>query len=323
MSTAKKSKNPSLSRSEYEARKRLKSIFLSLYLKYKNDSCLINRSGVLLGIDVLRNEIKRELLKIITLTLEERLLYLIDNPHEKETIQDHEAFVFNIIQTSFERISIKFYGLPINFPKDLVRNSFYIKALLEDISIVLVVPFYSVLNLQQKKFLWVFAPVYSEVTNKILEILFDNFVITISECLIRLILNEFTLVEDICQKWFRSNFLSTRNLERFKNNLAWQDRKRIYIRRASNIYNNEYDSWVLTADGFYLQNIYANRLAELLRLNRQSLVVVNYIEFQDFFLCRLEEAIVIFGQSGRFLLTSVVGQVIGLIWKGIIEALKE
>ena len=160
-------------------------------------------------------------------------------------------------------------------------------------------------------------------TNRLLEILFDNLIIRISESIVRVILSDFSLVRDIQQNWFRSNFLSTRNLERFKNNLAWQDRRETYIKRPRKIYNNEYETWVLTSDGFYLQTLYANRLPQLLKLKRGSLAVINYVEFQDFLLCRIDETVFFASQSTRYILTSVIGQTIGLIWKGIIETLKE
>lgn len=139
----------------------------------------------------------------------------------------------------------------------------------------------------------------------------------------RVIIHDFSLISDVRQKWYKSNFLSIRNLERFKNNLAWQDRKKAYIGRPKNLYNGEYGIWVIRVDSIYYRNIYANRVVELLKLQDVDLLVVNYIELQDFFLGRVDEAILVISKGTRYFLTSVVGQTIGLIWKGIIETLKK
>nr|YP_010930375.1 hypothetical chloroplast RF55 [Ochrosphaera neapolitana]WKK50103.1 hypothetical chloroplast RF55 [Ochrosphaera neapolitana] len=296
------------------------NLFMALYYKYRSTSCVKNRSKILLGIDVLRGEKKKEILKLVTLTVENKFIHQINT---QETLADGKTFLAELIQESVEKIILNFYGVSFKPSKNLFHNSFYITNALNESNLNVALPFYCVMNPRSDVFRRTFAPLYNSVTNKILEILFDNLIITISECVIRIILNDFFLVADIRQTWFRSNFLSTRNLERFKNNLAWQDRKKFYFRRPRNIYNNEYEPWILTPDGFYLQTIYANRLNELINLNQKSLVVINYLEFQDFFICRLEETIVFVGQSTRNILTYGVGQGIGLIWKGIIEALKE
>ena len=47
------------------------------------------------------------------------------------------------------------------------------------------------------------------------------------------------------------------------------------------------------------------------------------IETKDFLISRIDEAIYFFGNIIRYTLTSVVGQVIGLVWRGIIEGLKK
>ena len=64
------------------------------------------------------------------------------------------------------------------------------------------------------------------------------------------------------------------------------------------------------------------RALELLNLHEGSLIVVTYTELQDFLVSRAEEFIYLLGNGIRYSLTSVLGQTIGLIWKGIIEGLK-
>ena len=89
------------------------------------------------------------------------------------------------------------------------------------------------------------------------------------------------------------------------------------------IEHSEYGIWVVRSNGIYYRTIYANRLNELLTLNNKALIVVNYIEFQDFILSRIDEILFLISKSTRYFLTSIIGQVIGLIWRGIIEGLKK
>lgn len=302
---------------------RIGRLFVALYYKYKSGACFKNRSKSLLSLDLLRDGPKRELLQIVTLTVEEELLQNLGASRRGIKAALTTEILSQILQTSTKRFLEKYYGSQIELNSQVFKNSIYVRALFDDAELLVKIPFSSILDNKSPIFRTTFSPLYQMATNRILEVLFDNLIITISEAIVRLILNDFSLVRDIQQNWFRSNFLSLRNLERFKNNLAWQDRKEMYIKRPTKIYNNKYEAWVLTPDGFYVQALYANRLFQLLRLKRGALAIINYVEFQDFLLCRIEETIVFASDRTRYLLTYVLGQTIGLIWKGIIETLKE
>jgi hypothetical protein len=69
--------------------------------------------------------------------------------------------------------------------------------------------------------------------------------------------------------------------------------------------------------------IYANRSEELIQLRKLPLVTVTLIEFLDFTSSRFDELFYTLGNGLRYTLTSVIGQVIGLIWRGVIEGLKK
>ena len=223
-----------------DAQLRVGYLFVTLYYKYKRDSCFVNRSKVLLGLDLLRDGVKRELLQTVTVTIEEQFLETIKSSQTGNTPYLTNEILLNILQISTKRFLSHYYGYSIENKPQIFQNSLYIKALFEDADLLLRVPLFSVLENKSPIFRTTFLPLYKIATNRILEILFDNLIIKISEAVVRIILSDFSLVKDIQQNWFRSNFLSTRNLERFKNNLEWQDRKEIYFKRPTKIYNNEY-----------------------------------------------------------------------------------
>ena len=59
------------------------------------------------------------------------------------------------------------------------------------------------------------------------------------------------------------------------------------------------------------------------QLTNFPLFVVTLVELKDFILSRVDELLYFLSKAIRFTLTSVVGQLIGLIWRGVIEGLKK
>ena len=296
-------------------------LFTRLYQKL--DTPLVNDSNFLLGIDLLRNDLKIELLKIITVLVEKTFLDLAKGDSKYSVSLKGKNILMDLVIRSTEIFLLKSYGIKIPIKPDNFYKSLYFNTVCKDANIIVILPFFCLLKSNSALFKETFTPIYNLPTLQIIEVLFDNLILTISNCVMRVIIHDFSLVSDVRQKWYKSNFLSVRNLERFKNNLAWQDRKKAYIGRPKNLYNGEYGVWVIRVDSIYYRNIYANRVVELLKLQDADLLVVNYIELQDFFLGRVDEAILVITKGTRYFLTSVVGQTIGLIWKGIIETLKK
>ena len=151
----------------------------------------------------------------------------------------------------------------------------------------------------------------------------DNLIVEITNAIMALIINEFSVIYDVRKKLYRSAFLSLRNVERFRNNLSWQIRIKRFVKRPADIYNSQQGIWVIRTTGIYFRTIYANRSAELLKLNQSSTLTLIGIETKDFFVSRVDEIIYVFGSTVRYTFTSIFGQVIGLIWRGIIEGLKK
>ena len=138
-----------------------------------------------------------------------------------------------------------------------------------------------------------------------------------------IIVHEFSHIYFIRQNLYRTNFLSIRNIERFKNNLIWSTRIKTFILRPLNMYDSQYELWVIRTNGIYYRSVYANRSRELLKLNNLGLITITCIEFQDFITSRFDEVFYLFGSGIRYTLTSVIGQLIGLVWRGVIEGLKK
>jgi hypothetical protein len=103
----------------------------------------------------------------------------------------------------------------------------------------------------------------------------------------------------------------------------WQLFIKTYIQRPVDLYSNRYNIYVLRTNGICSKTIYANRSGEISSLNKIPLLTISILEIKDFFTSRIDETVYFVSKGFRFTVTSVLGQLIGLIWRGVIEGLKK
>jgi hypothetical protein len=300
--------------------KRLSIIFARL--NYKISFNLKNTSSYLLPTDLLRDNVKRRLYKIVSLRVENVMLNLFSNDIDSLEDRTEEIFYF-ILKGSAEEMLNFYYGGDFAINTAVFEKSFYIKTLAKESKLLFFIPFSALDKVNSKTFRSVFSPVYNFAYDSFIEALVDNLVVEICNCVTYYIVNEFSYLSDVRKSLFRSNFLSLRNLERFKNNLNWQSRVKAFVNYPASIYNNEYGIWVVRTTGIYYRIIYANRSKELGSLNNLPLVTLLTIETKDFLSSRVDELVYNLGSGLRFTFTSVIGQFVGLVWRGIIEGLKK
>ena len=285
-----------------------------------------NRKGnqQLLGIDLLKNEIQRDLLLITALRVEEIYIKLLEKNDPKFIMEKKGQILFlQCIKKSCEDFLTKQYGYKVRLNLDVLKKALYTKSLLKDIELLFQVPFYGLLDPKSKIFRLVYYPVYNIASETFIEALLDNMILEISNCVVYFSIIKFSSVYAFRQTLYRSNFLSLRNFERFKNNLSWQLITKNYVQRPIDLYNNRYGILILRTNGIYSRTIYANRSKEIISLSNFSLLTLIVVEFRDFVTSRLDEATYFISKSVRFTLTSGLGQLIGLVWRGIIEGLKK
>ena len=291
-------------------------------LTNKLNFSLKNRSDSILGLDILRDSIKRDLLLLTSLFLEKKIISLVQSDSTFFDVQElRQTFLTLVCQIS-ETFLAKNYGRTIKIRSKILNKCLYNKVTKEDIQILFQIPVCSLVNPECSLFRATFSPVYNFATDFFLESLFENLVIEISNCVLFMIVSEFSDIYNVRQNLYKANFLSVRNLERFKNNFVWQTTIKSIIRRPKNIYDSRYRLWIIRASGIYCKVVYANRSKELSKLRKVPLATVTFVEFLDFLSSRFDEFFYMLGNGLRFTLTSVIGQVIGLVWRGIIEGLK-
>ena len=291
---------------------------------YKTNFSQKKGNQQLLGIDLLKAEIQKDLLSISLQRIEETYLKILEKGEPKEFMQKKGKLLFlECIKKSTEDFLTKHYGYKVKINLDILKNLLYTKILLKDAGLIFKVPFFVMLNPKSSVFRLTYSPVYDFASESFIEALIDNIVLEVSNCVVYYTIIKFSSVYAFRQTLYRSKFLSLRNFERFKNNLSWQLITNIYIQRPVDLYNNRYKILILRTNGIYCRTIYANRSSEIDSLNNISLLTLTLTEFRDFLSSRLDEIIYFLSKAIRFTLTSVFGQVVGLIWRGVIDGLKK
>ena len=308
---------------QLDPRIRAASLFANLYSKI-NSSLNTNNSNFLLNTDLLRKEIKQELLLIVLSQVEKKVFTLLEEKKDLPLNKKEGRIVLvELILDSTENFLSKYYGYSISISSKTVTNSICLSSLLDDSALLIELPFSLLINFRSELFQTIFYPIYRTATIPFLSALLENLILVVSECNMHIIVTKFSSVYNIRQKWYKTNFLSLRNIERFQNNITWQEYLNAYIRRPNDLYNNQYGIWVIRSRGIFHRKIYANRIDEILVLQKESALILYYIEFQDFVIARANEILFVVSKATRYFLTSVVGRVVGLVWKGVIESFKK
>jgi hypothetical protein len=125
----------------------------------------------------------------------------------------------------------------------------------------------------------------------------------------------------IKQRFYDRRLLSTREIERFRNDLSWRFRVDRYVAEPRAIFESQYRLFVLSDYGIERLNLYAPRTEELEALSGIQLAVTLALETRDAISPRLKSAIAFLGSGIVYVLTEVIGRGIGLIGRGILKGI--
>ncbi|KOR34837.1 MULTISPECIES: DUF3685 domain-containing protein [Planktothricoides] len=152
------------------------------------------------------------------------------------------------------------------------------------------------------------------------EFLLENLMIQVANAVIYPLLNRLADVEKIKQDFYDSRWMTTREIERFRNNLSWRYRWQKYWQEPKSIFESQYVLLVLDERGIRKISSYAPRREELAQLNGLQQTVTLLLETRDAIAPRVESMMVFLGSGGRYLLMQL-GRGIGLIAQGIIQGI--
>ncbi|MBN3892600.1 MAG: DUF3685 domain-containing protein [Nostoc sp. JL31] len=288
---------------------------------------LRNVTDIPLEIDIFREDKKRELLYLILQKLAEQLDEL--RTSQIEINQLHEL-KNTLIRDLWQAAIIDFFG-KFSRIKIVNQNIEIVNLLLQNIEVVQrdilnIIPlvdelysyllFQTELNIDNNSY-----PVVSAEANSQALMILENLLIQVANGVVQPLLNYLADVEEIKQNFYGRQFISTREIERFRNDLSWKYRLKNYINEPKAVFESRYDLFVIAPRGIANTSVYAPRNQELVKLSNIPLVVTLLLEFSDAIAPRLKSLLAVFGSGIVFILTQIVGRGLGLIGRGILQGI--
>lgn len=286
-----------------------------------------NLTDITLEIDIFRSDKKRELLCLILRKLSEILDELRFSQVQSEQLsQKRTAILQDLWRGATTDFFGKYYTLQIGYQELEVVNVLLQDALIVQSAILdkipLVVEWFDHLLFQTP--LTIDNTLYSPGSPEALaraEILMQNLVIQVANAVVQPLLNRFADVETIKQNFYDSRLISTREIERFRNNLSWRYRLRTYVYEPAEIFESRYVLFILNGRGIRKISIYAPRSQELKKLSVVQQTVTLLLETRDAIAPRLRAVVAFVGKGAVYLLTQVIGRGIGLVGRGVIQGI--
>jgi len=288
---------------------------------------LENITDVALEIDIFREDKRRELLYLIL----QKLAKQIDELRTSEiTVEQLEGYKHTILFDLWQATITDFFG---KFSQVQVgkQNVEVVNVLLQNprtvqLEILNKIPFIAELlsyllfqtDLQIDNHLYLAGS--AEAKNQALNIL-ENLLIQVANAVVQPLLNYLADVETIKKNFYTRQLISTRDIERFRNELSWKYRLNNYVNEAKAIFESRYELFVLAPRGIAKISIYAPRNEELAKLSGIPLFVTLGLEFRDAIAPRLQSLLSFVGSGIVFVLTQVIGRGLGLIARGILQGI--
>ncbi|MBD2564659.1 MULTISPECIES: DUF3685 domain-containing protein [Nostoc] len=288
---------------------------------------LQNVTDVPLEIDIFREEKKRELLYLILQKLAQQLDELRASQIEMNQLHEVKSTLLRDLWQAaitdffgkFSRIQIGKQNIEI--VNLLLQNTEIVQADILN-KIPLVFELYSYLLFQTELYIdnGSYPAVSNEAKSQALMIL-ENLLIQVANGVVQPLLNSLADVEAIKQKLYSRQFISTREIERFRNDLSWKYRLKNYINEPKAVFESRYDLFVIAPRGIANTSVYAPRNQELGKLSNIPLFVTLFLEFSDAIAPRLKSLLAIVGSGIVFILTQIIGRGLGLIGRGILQGI--
>jgi CheY-like chemotaxis protein len=288
---------------------------------------LQNVSETPLEIDIFREDKKRELLYLILQKIADTLDELRNSQVEINQLAEIKKTVIkDLWQTSITDFFGKFSRLKIGnehieIVNILLRDTDNLQTEILD-KIPFVEQLFSYLlfqiDLQVDNTSYPVASVQAKEQGSML---LENLLIQIANAVVQPMLNRLADIEQIKQNFYDSKLISTREIERFRNDLSWKYRLKNYVTEPRAIFESRYELFVFAPRGIAKTSIYAPRREELTELSGIPLIVTLGLEFWDATSPRLQTLISFLGSGVVFFLTQVIGRGLGLIGRGILQGI--
>jgi DNA-binding NarL/FixJ family response regulator len=293
----------------------------------KLQSGLENQTEIPLETDILREDKKRDLFYLILRKLEEVLSELRFSQVEPAQLPLKRAtLLLDLWQLVLVDFFGKYYTVQINGSSVQVTDVLLQDAAIVEAEILDGIPgmvdllqhllFRAPLTVDSVPY-----PVGNPESLARAELLLENLLVQVANAVVQPLLNRFTNIEPIKQAFYHRRLLSSREIERFRNDLSWRYRVDRSFREPKHIFESQYRLFILTGRGIKRTAIYAPRIDELNQLSGLPYLVTFALETRDAVAPRLRAAVSFVGNGLVYVLTEVLGRGIGLIGRGVLKGL--
>lgn len=293
----------------------------------KLQGSLENASPIPLEIDILRPEKKRELCYLILRQLEDILTDLRQaNLRPGQLGEKSPQIVFDVWQGVVTDFFGRYYTLEVGNLEQPVVPVLLEESLTVQQEVLNRIPQVPMLlaHLLFQESILVDGGAYVATTPEALsrsQELLENLLIQLANGVIQPLLNRFADVERLKKYLYQRRLMSSRDIERFRNDLAWRYRWDVWVNIPKAIFESQHRLFVLTESGIQTRYVYAPRQEELDALSGLQLSVTLAIEARDAISPRLRSVISLVGSGLVYVLTDVVGRGIGLVGRGILKGI--
>ncbi|WP_181357563.1 DUF3685 domain-containing protein [Stenomitos frigidus] len=300
------------------------ALFLATFTQLQGN--LQNLTATPLEIDILKDAKKRALLQLVLRQLQAILDTLRSQLSLDQLKKKRNVILQDLWQTTVTDFLGKYYTVqvdmqPIEVVSVLLQDVDLIEAEILD-KIPLFTEFLAHLLFQTP--LTVEDATYAAGTVEAMaqmELLLQNVMLQVANAVIQPLLNRFGNVTEIKQTFYDKRLLSSREVERFRNDLSWKYRTNRVFTEPAAIFESQYSLLTLTGNGISRTTIYAPRNEELAALSGLPFLVTLLLEVRDAIVPRVRAAVSFLGRGVVYVLTEVIGRGIGLIGRGIIKGI--
>ena len=300
----------------------------------KIETPLANLTDTVIEIDILHRDKKQELLYTVLHQFEDILAQLrYAQVQATELPSKRDRIIRDLWEMSVTAYFGKYYSITLGFGNsspNALGEFDLVPFLLEEIEIVegallnkipLVVDLLAYLLYQIP--LAIENVTYPPKDPKSIEhatALLENLIIQVANAVIQPLLNRVADVEEIKLNFLDKHWLSTREIERFRNDLSWKYRRENLWVEPKAIFESRYWLYILEDRGIKKIQIYSPRRQELVGLKGPRLWVTLLLETRDAISPRIKAILLSLGDSARYLLIQL-GKGIGLIGRGILQGI--
>lgn len=294
--------------------------YTSKKLKYNT----YNKTNYFFYIDILNYQYKQKLFHIILTELEELILDFIELNIQKKDIEKLSyQILYNLIYKIFNNF---LYTIIIKnkYNSFTLENSFFNQKIIREqhllIKYLLIYLTLGSADIENNIFIFnkFFTP-YDHV-----QILFENFIIQISNCIIHNLLNQFFSFSEAIYFLKKNSicnysYISIRSVVFLINNLNWQNFINLYIYQPQSIYSSRYQVFLVSSNGITSKYIYACRIKELNNLSKKKNILLFFIEIKDLLIPKIEKFFISITKYILYLLINIFNNIIILSIRIIIS----